>query len=213
MFPYPLHSLDEVSRTPNIRLLENIDSLVDPYLSDLVFTVNDSQLNVKVSILDGVQFSPIEGSGLPLPDNDLQAAKWGKAAKLTGATDMLKGMEIDDQPELIPISDDFTIMSECEKGSDVPLTASYARIMSRACKQVVSNPVLSMDDVVVESGDVTMDMTDGPHTKLISDITASVLKVSENRIYGPWMLTNTRCRQPCKDVGRPKGMVSTGAGL
>ncbi|KAK8528261.1 hypothetical protein V6N12_074794 [Hibiscus sabdariffa] len=161
MFPYPLHSLDEVSRTPNIRLLENIDSLVDPYLSDLVFTVNDSQLNVKVSILDGVQFSPIEGSGLPLPDNDLQAAKWGKAAKLTGATDMLKGMEIDDQPELIPISDDFTIMSECEKGSDVPLTASYARIMSRACKQVVSNPVLSMDDVVVESGDVTMDMTGG----------------------------------------------------
>ncbi|KAK8689870.1 hypothetical protein V6N13_088580 [Hibiscus sabdariffa] len=98
-------------------------------------------------------------------------AKRGKLVDSAAATDMLKGMEIDDQPVVIFVSDGFTVLPECEKGNDVPPTVSYA--------WVVFGSGLN---------------TDGLRAELLTDASASVSKVFEDEIYGPWMLVKTRRR-------------------
>ncbi|KAK8676412.1 hypothetical protein V6N13_141986 [Hibiscus sabdariffa] len=109
--------------------------------------------------------------------------------------DVSKGMEIDDHPSFLPKSD---------KGSDGPPQTSYARVVSGSGRQVVNDPVPSLDDVVVEAGNVLVDTTSTfpssttePRGERVSDVFAYVLKVSENEVYEPWMITNTRRRQPC----------------
>ncbi|KAK9043056.1 hypothetical protein V6N11_071407 [Hibiscus sabdariffa] len=266
MSPYPPQSSVEVLRTSNVRSPENLVPLVDPNLSDQILVVHDSQSIDRVLVLNGFQFPLLERSGSLLSADDLQTTKRGKVADSIVAMDMLKSMEIDDQPAFIPVNHGFPTMSECEKGNDVPPTASYAQIVSRSGTQVVSEPVPSLDDVVVESSDVMVDKTGlfplvsfsekvhdridhnmrrslivrlhvrsigyktflsrirvlwKPHgafqdelrVELMPNASASSLKVSKNEVYGPWMLANTRCRQPHKDVGRSKGMASTGAGI
>ncbi|KAK9031688.1 hypothetical protein V6N11_055980 [Hibiscus sabdariffa] len=69
--------------------------------------------------------------------------------------DLLKGMEIDEHPA----SNGLPMMPRCEKGSDGPPQASYVRVVAGSVRQVVSDPVPSLDDVVVESDDVMVDMT------------------------------------------------------
>ncbi|KAK8578704.1 hypothetical protein V6N12_069048 [Hibiscus sabdariffa] len=64
--------------------------------------------------------------------------------------DVSKGMEIDDHPSFLPKSD---------KGSDGPPQTSYARVVSGSGRQVVNDPVPSLDDVVVEAGNVLVDTT------------------------------------------------------
>ncbi|KAK8697703.1 hypothetical protein V6N13_113842 [Hibiscus sabdariffa] len=218
MSPYPPQSSVEVLRTSNVRSPENLVPLVDPNLSDQILVVHDSQSIDRVLVLNGFQFPLLERSGSLLSADDLQTTKRGKVADSIVAMDMLKSMEIDDQPAFIPVNHGFPTMSECEKGNDVPPTASYAQIVSRSGTQVVSEPVPSLDDVVVESSDVMVDKTglfplDELRVELMPNASASSLKVSKNEVYGPWMLANTRCRQPHKDVGRSKGMASTGAGI
>ncbi|KAK8676596.1 hypothetical protein V6N13_142170 [Hibiscus sabdariffa] len=65
------------------------------------------------------------------------------------------------------------------------LMALRKRLMqSRLGRQVVSDPVPSLDDMSTAE-------SRGEH---VSDVSASVLKVSENEVYEPWMIPNTRRR-------------------
>ncbi|KAL4301735.1 hypothetical protein GQ457_10G007510 [Hibiscus cannabinus] len=128
-----------------------------PPYSSVEVLLHDSQSIDRILVLNGFQFPPLERLGSLLSADDLQTAKRGKVADSVVAMDMMKSMEIDDQPACIPVSDGFPAMSECEKGNDVPPTASYARIVCRSGTQVVSEPVPSLDDVVVESSDVMVD--------------------------------------------------------
>ncbi|KAK8608968.1 hypothetical protein V6N13_025277 [Hibiscus sabdariffa] len=129
--------------------------------------------------------------------DDQQAVKRGKTLATVDTIDTSKGMEIHNHPQ-----------------------ASYAGIVSESGRQVASNTVPSLDDVIVESGDVIVDKTglfpsgsvvDGHREELLSDATVAVPSTSEEEVYGPWMHANTRHWQPRKDVGRSKGMASRDA--
>ncbi|KAK8975648.1 hypothetical protein V6N11_005024 [Hibiscus sabdariffa] len=74
--------------------------------------------------------------GSPRPVDDQQAVKRGKTLATVDTIDTSKGMEIHNHPQ-----------------------ASYAGIVSESGRQVASNTVPSLDDVIVESGDVIVDKT------------------------------------------------------
>ncbi|KAK8659545.1 hypothetical protein V6N13_029745 [Hibiscus sabdariffa] len=122
MFPYPPPSSDELLRSPNVRLLDN--------LAPLAFS------SVRVPGVDEIQFLPLVCAGLPHTVDDPQAVERGKYVATDATTDTSKGMKIDDHPR-----------------------ASYAGIVSEFGRQVASNMVPSLNDVIVESGDVMLDRT------------------------------------------------------
>ncbi|KAK9031687.1 hypothetical protein V6N11_055979 [Hibiscus sabdariffa] len=55
--------------------------------------------------------------------------------------------------------------------------------------------------------------SDEPRGESVSVASTSVSKVSEKEVYGPWMHANIHRRQPRKDEGWSKSMVSTGVGV
>ncbi|KAK8689327.1 hypothetical protein V6N13_088048 [Hibiscus sabdariffa] len=211
--------LETLVRDLNSRPPENLAPPTDPVITGSNVAFGEGQKDLNVPSFDGSQFPALERSGFPLSPEDVQAAKRGCSTAAAADSDALKSMEVDDHLDSVSeggaTDGAVTVTVEDET---IPPT-SYARVVVGSGDKLLSDPVPSLDDGVVEAEDVTVNMSSlFPSVAFSEMVHARIDHTSSNQsrplptedtVYGPWMVAGSRQRQMRKD-SRSNGVQPTG---